>query len=117
MTAPLGFSPWYDNQRAGAELLRTQETLRFTQNTLVTDVTRLDAAIRSYRDEILVRQQALDSARLSVEANVKSYQGGVKTNIDVILSYQALADAEVALVNTRLLSSEAHLRMSLLAGS
>ena len=115
LTAPLGFSPWYDNQRAGTELSRTQETLRFTQDTLVTEVSRLDAAIRSYRDEILVRQQALDSARLSVEANVRSYQGGVKTNIDVILSYQALADAEVALVNTRLQSSEAQLRLSLLA--
>lgn len=117
LTAPLGFSPWYDNQRAGSEWLRTQEILRFTRDSLATEVARLDAAIQSYRDEVVIRQQAVDSAQLSVDANVKSYQGGVKTNIDVVTSYQLLADAQVALVNTLLLRSEANLRMSLLAGS
>ncbi|MCZ2498674.1 hypothetical protein GN316_18070 [Xylophilus sp. Kf1] len=116
LTAPIGFSPYYDDQRAAAEALRTQEALRFVQDGLATEVTRLDAAIRSYRDEYAVRQQAVDSARLSVDANVRSYQGGVKTNIDVVTSYQLLADAEAALVNTRLLSSEAELRLALLAG-
>lgn len=115
LSAPLGFSPYYDNLRGGSELLRTQEVLRYTQDTLATDVTRLDAAISSYRDEVVIRQQAVDGARLSVEANVRSYQGGVKTNIDVITSYQTLADAEVALVNARLTLSEAEIRLTLLA--
>jgi len=115
LTAPLGFSPWYDNQRAAHELQRTQDTQRFTEDSLASEVARLDAAIRSSRDEIDIRQQAVEAARLSVDANVKSYQGGVKTNIDVVTSYQLLADAEVALVNTRLLSSEAQLRLALLA--
>jgi outer membrane protein TolC len=38
----------------------------------------------------------------------------VKTNIDVISSYQALADAEVALVNADLQFNEARLRLHLL---
>lgn len=113
-SAPLGFSPYYDNQRAETELIRAQETLRYAKDSLATEVTRLDAAVRSYRDEIGIRQQALDGARLSVDANVKSYQGGVKTNIDVITSYQTLADAEVSLVNSRLSLSEAELRIELL---
>ena len=115
LSAPLGFSTYYDGQRAASELVRTQESLRFAQDSLATETTRLDAAVRSYRDEVLIRRQAVDGARLSVEANVRSYQGGVKTNIDVITSYQTLADSEVALVNTRLTLSEAELRLSLVS--
>lgn len=114
LTAPLGLSPYYDNQRAGAELLRTEETLRYTQDSLTTEITRLDAAVSAYRGELLIRRQAVDGARLSVDANVRSFQGGVKTNIDVITSYQTLADAEVSLVNTRLNLSDAELRLKLL---
>lgn len=114
LTAPLGTSPYYDYQRAAADLSRAQENLRFAQDTQANEATRLLAAIRSYRDEVQIRQQAVETARQSVEANVKSYQGGVKTNIDVISSYQALADAEVGLVNSRLAQSESELRLSLL---
>jgi protease secretion system outer membrane protein len=114
LTAPLGTSPYYDYQRASADLTRAQETLRYAQDSQATEATRLFNAIRSYADEVRIRQQAVDTARLSVDANVKSYQGGVKTNIDVISSYQALADAEVALVNADLQFNEARLRLHLL---
>lgn len=117
LTAPLGSSPYYDYQRAAADLGRAQENLRFAQDTQANEATRLLAAIRSYRDEVQIRQQAVETARQSVEANLKSYQGGVKTNIDVISSYQALADAEVGLVNSMLAQSEAWLRLRLLAAN
>jgi outer membrane protein TolC len=115
LSAPLGFSTYYDGQRAASELVRTQESLRFAQDSLATETTRLYLAIISYRDEIRIRAQAVEGAKLSVEANVRSYQGGVKTNIDVISSYQTLADAEVALVNSRLILAEAELRLALFA--
>lgn len=117
LSAPLGASPYYDYQRAATDLVRAQENQRYTQDSLATETTRLFTAIRSYLDEIRIRQQAVETARLAVDANVKSYQGGVKTNIDVISSYQALADAEVALVNSALAQREAWLRLGLLAGT
>lgn len=114
LTAPLGTSPYYDYQRAAADLTRAQENLRYAQDSQAMEAARLFNAIRSYADEVQIRQQAVETARQSVEANVKSYQGGVKTNIDVISSYQALADAEVALVNSNLQWAEVQLRMYLL---
>ncbi len=115
LTAPLGANPYFDYQRAAADLLRAQENLRFAQDTQGNEATRLFTAIRSYRDEVQMRQQAVEAAKLAVEANVKSYQGGVKTNIDVVTSYQNLADAETALVNSQISKAEAELRLSLLA--
>ncbi len=114
LSAPLGVSPYYENQRAATDLVRAQENLRYAQDSTATEATRLYTALRSSRDEVRIRRQAVDTARLAVDANVKSYQGGVKTNIDVISSYQALADAEVALVNTELQLTESRLRLQLL---
>ncbi|MDZ5460317.1 TolC family protein [Azohydromonas lata] len=114
LTAPLGSSPYYDYQRAAADLAKAQDSLRFAQDTQANEATRLLSAIRSYGDEVQIRRQAVEIARQSVEANIKSYQGGVKTNIDVISSYQAQADAEVALVNSLVSQSEAWLRLTLL---
>lgn len=114
LTAPIGLSPYYDYQRAANSLLQTEEQLRYAQDIAGNEMTRLHLAVNSLRDEIGIRQQAVEGARLSVDANVKSYQGGVKTNIDVITSYQTLADAEVALVNSRLSLAETELRLNLL---
>ncbi len=117
LTAPLGSSPYYDYQRAAADLAKAQDNLRFAQDTQANEATRLLSAIRSYRDEVQIRREAVEIARQSVEANIKSYQGGVKTNIDVISSYQAQADAEVGLVNSNISLSEAQLRLGLLTST
>ncbi|MEX8517120.1 MAG: TolC family protein [Leptothrix sp. (in: b-proteobacteria)] len=114
LSATIGAAQYYDDQKASTEVLRAQENLRYSQETTVSEATRLFVAVRSFNDEIIARQRALDAARQAVTANVKSYQGGVKTNIDVLASYKNLADAEVALVNSRLLQIEAELRLNLL---
>jgi outer membrane protein TolC len=51
---------------------------------------------------------------LALEGNIKSYQGGVKSNIDVVTSYQNLADAETALVNSEVARTETLLTIRLL---
>ena len=114
LTAPLGAAPYYDYQRAAAELTRAEDSLRYAQDSTVAEATRLHAAQAALTDEVRVREQAVESARLAVEANVRSYQGGVKSNIDVITSFQSLSDAEVALANTRLSLAEAKLKLQLL---
>jgi outer membrane protein TolC len=114
LTVPIGTGNYYDNQKAAVDLVQAQENLRFAQDSASTEAARLLAARQSLRDEVALRLRALQAARLSVEGTLKSYQGGVKSNIDVVTSYQNLADAENALVITRLAKSEAELRLRLL---
>lgn len=114
LSAPVGINPFFENKRAAIEIISAQENLRYAQELATSEVTRLYEAVNSYRDEVAIRLRALDAARLAVEGNEKSYQGGVKTNIDVLTSYQNLVDAEVALVNSRLAKGDAELRMKLL---
>jgi protease secretion system outer membrane protein len=64
--------------------------------------------------ELQIRRRAVEAAKLALEGNIKSYQGGVKSNIDVVTSYQNLADAETALVNSEVARTETLLTIRLL---
>ena len=90
---------------------RARENLRAAEDAAVTELRNLHAAVQSLAGEVSIRQRAVQAAQQAVEGNVKSYQGGVKTNIDVVTSYQNLAEAEAALVNSRLSQGEAALRL------
>lgn len=114
LSTPLAAATYFEHQRAALQLTQAEESLRYAQDSATTEASRLWASRQALREEAAVRQQAVASARLSVEANVRSYQGGVKSNIDVISAYQALSDAEMALVTTRLQLAETELRLHLL---
>ena len=111
LSAPLGASSYFDQQNAVVALDRARENLRAAEDAAVTELRNLHAAVQSLAGEVSIRQRAVQAAQQAVEGNVKSYQGGVKTNIDVVTSYQNLAEAEAALVNSRLSQGEAALRL------
>ena len=51
----------------------------------------LYAQVEAGFESLKIRNKAVDSARLSVTANQKSYEAGVKSTTDVLLSIQSLA--------------------------
>jgi protease secretion system outer membrane protein len=110
--APLGTTPYFEQQSAVIALDRAQESLRAAEDAAVYDAANLFTSLRSLEAEIRVRQRAVQAAQQAVEGNLKSYQGGVKSNIDVVTSFQTLADSEVALVNAKLSSAQASLKLS-----
>lgn len=114
LNAPLGASQWFGGQKAAIELQRAQENLRFAQESATNDALRLLWSATALTNEIEIRKRAVMSARMALEGNIKSYQGGVKSNIDVVTSYQNLTDTEVALANSELLRMEALLNLKLL---
>ena len=116
LSAPLGASSYYEQQTASVALERSQENLRAAEEAAVTELSNLYASVRSLEGEVSIRRRAVLAAQQAVEGNVKSYQGGVKSNIDVMTSYQNLAEAEAAVVNARLSQEETALRMQLLLG-
>ena len=114
LNAPLGASQWFGGQRAASELQRAQENLRFAQDSATSDALRLLRSATALTSEVEIRKRAVESARMALEGNIKSYQGGVKSNIDVVTSYQNLTDTEVALANSEILRMEALLNLKLL---
>lgn len=114
LSATLGAPQYYEEQKASADLLKAQETLRYAQESSVSDVVKLYSSVLALETEVKAREQAIQAARQAVEANVKSYQAGVKSNTDVVASYQNLVDAEMQLTNSLLSKYENILRLKLL---
>jgi len=113
-SAPLGISNYYSVRQAGEELTRQKEILSFTQTSIRNQALSLLQSASSLQSEVDIRKRAVQSAKLSLEGNLKSYQAGVKSNIDVVTSYQNVADTEVALVGSELSLVETMLNLSLL---
>lgn len=113
-SAPLGAGQFYANQRALTELERAREQLRFAQDNSSNEARRLIASARSLDTEVAIRRDAVDAARLALESNIRSYEGGVKSNIDVVLSYQNVADTQTALANSQVSRVESLLNLRLL---
>jgi protease secretion system outer membrane protein len=114
LTAPITAGQFFSDRKAATELVRAQENLRYAQENVSNEALRLLRAAQSFDVEVDIRRRAVDSARLALEGNLKSYQGGVKSNIDVVTSYQNLADTEVALANSELSRIETRLGLRLL---
>ncbi len=112
--APLGAGQWFNAQRAATDLLRAQESLRLAQDNAANEAQRVWKSSESLDTELQIRRRAVEAAKLALEGNIKSYQGGVKSNIDVVTSYQNLADAETALVNSEVARTETLLTIRLL---
>lgn len=113
-SAPLGIGNYYAIQQAAEELTRQKEVLSFAQTSIGNQALSLLQSATSLESEVNIRKRAVESAKLSLDGNLKSYQAGVKSNIDVVTSYQYVADTEVALVGSQLSLVETLLNLKLL---
>lgn len=114
LDAPLSAGSLYEDQRAANALIQARDNLRLAEQTAASDALTLWRAALNQVQEVEIRRRAVAAARMALEANIRSYQGGVKSNIDVVTSYQNLADSETALANSELALTETRLQQRLL---
>ncbi len=107
----LGLSVAKDKNRA------VQETFRGIEQDLRLLVQQLQSASASGRIEVAVRSDAIVAAELSVQANQKSFLGGVRTQIEVLNSLQVLFDTQMQQANARLNLAQNVLRLELESGA
>lgn len=114
LDAPLSVGSLYEEQRAANDVQQARDNLRLAEQTAASDALTLWRAGLNQVQEVEIRRRAVAAARMALEANIKSYQGGVKSNIDVVTSYQNLADSETALASSELALTETRLQQRLL---
>lgn len=99
---------------AGAERARaglTQVTRQTDQ-----DLARYYEAARVGAQEADILLSAISAAQLSVEANLKSFRGGVRSRVDVLNSIQTLYDVNVQYVTSMLTLGDNYFALLLQAG-
>lgn len=107
----LGVSVAKDKHRAQVE------TYRGIEQNLRLMVQQLQSLSASGRIEVAVRTDAINAAELSVQANQKSYLGGVRTQIEVLNSIQTLFDTQLQQITARLTLAQNVLKLELESGS
>lgn len=88
LTVPLKAGTWYGMEAAESGVIKAQETLRETESKVRLESDRLVALVSSGLEALRIQREAMAAADLSVEANRQSYQGGVRSAVDVINAIQ-----------------------------
>lgn len=114
---PLGVQDYLAVSVAKDKHRAQTETYRGIEQNLRLMIQQLQSQSASGRIEVAVRTDAISSAELSVQANQKSYLGGVRTQIEVLNSIQTLFDTQLQQINSRLTLAQNVLKLELESGA
>jgi protease secretion system outer membrane protein len=90
ISMPVDASGIYGIYTAGSNLVKLQEERRDKERSVSLERDRLETQLETAIIEIEMRMAAIDAAKLSVEANEKSFLGGVRSKTDVLNSIEML---------------------------
>jgi protease secretion system outer membrane protein len=104
-------------EAAEGNVIKAKETLRETESKVRLEADRLSALVASGMEALRIQREAIASAELSVEANRQSYQGGVRTAVDVINAIQTAYQVKSEYVGLATAQAENILSLVLLAAT
>ena len=116
VTAPITAGGFIQASSASAQARRaTNERLKVEQDTQV-NFERLYALVNAGQKALNISRKAINSAELSVQATRKSYEGGVRSNFDVVNAIQTVFEVKSQYVTSATTVADNMLNMLLLAG-
>jgi len=113
VTAPIDAG---SNMAGNATVRRSFEERRLVEERARTELERLHALVDGGRQALAINAKAIAAAELSVEANSRSYEGGVRTNVDVVNAIQTVFEVKNAYVQAATTLATNYLNLQLLAG-
>lgn len=114
--APLAPGGFFQVRGANATARKSAEQRRQAEEQARVDLERLYDLVDGGQKALAVSARAIKSAELSVEANNKSYEGGVRTNVDVVNAIQTLYEVKSAYVTSATQLAQNLLSLLLLSG-
>jgi protease secretion system outer membrane protein len=98
VSAPLNAGSFFQSSAARATEARSLEERRQVEEKAEVELQRLLALVEGGTAALAINAQAITAAQLSVEANSKSYDGGVRTSVDVVNAIQTIYEFRNAYV-------------------
>jgi protease secretion system outer membrane protein len=87
---PLQADNFYARKGVQANYLKAKESTRDTEEKTRVDVERLTEQVNAGIEMLDIQRKAIASAELSLEANIKSYEGGVRSAVDILNATQTV---------------------------
>ena len=99
---PLETSTFLNIANANGSAVKQRYQTMDTEEKTSLESQRLFDLVKAGESEMEIRKSAIRTAELSVEANEKSFRGGVRSKTDVLNSIQAMFQAKLDFVDTKL---------------
>lgn len=117
LSIPLGVSAanFASQYKASLGVDRAREVVRSTEEGQKLEAERLFALVTAGIEELRIRKSAIANAELSAEANVKSYEAGVVTAVDVLNAILSVFETKRDYLNTLSTLAENHLALQLVS--
>lgn len=115
MNVPLQAGSWLGVEAAQANALKAQETRKEAESKTRLEAERLYSLIQAGDESLQIQREAIAAAELSVQANRQSYQGGVRSAVDVINAIQTVFQVKSDYATMAAQQAENHLSLATLA--
>ena len=109
---PLQVGSFYARKSVEANYLKAKEATRDAEEKTRVEVQKLREQVETGLEAIKIQKDAVAAAELSLEANIKSYEGGVRSAVDILNATQTVFQVKSDYV--QLLISETESLLSLL---
>jgi outer membrane protein TolC len=116
LSLPLSAGNFVGMQSAGAKAAKSAQEAQDTYRQTLLEIERLRSAIEFGSSEVAMQQSAVEAAELSVEANEKSFKGGVRSMQDVLASIELLHTVKADRVKSLLTLAESLLNLRMIEG-
>jgi protease secretion system outer membrane protein len=103
---PLNAGSYYGRKSVEANYLKAKEATRDSEEKTRVEVERLREQIETGLEALKIQKDAVAAAELSLEANQKSYEGGVRSAVDILNATQTVFQVKSDYVNLISIQSE-----------
>lgn len=117
VSLPLSATNYATLQSAGARAVMSAQESADATREVVLEIEQLKTSIEFGANQVTMQQSAIEAAELSVEANEKSFKGGVRSSTDVLNSIEVLYTVKGDLIKSLLKLSDDLLQLSLIEGT
>lgn len=114
---PIDTSSYMRLQTTELELQKLREQERDTRQRIELEIQGLYAELQTLLADVAIRREAIAAAEQSLHANEKSYEGGVRSRLDVLNAIQALHKTQSDYVGTVLQLGERFLSLHINAAA
>lgn len=108
---PFQVGTWMGHELAQQNLLKAVANRRETEEKIRVDVEKAWNQVSSGVEILKAQSEAIDAARLSVEANTRSFQGGIRSSVDVINAIQTVYQVTSDYVSIAVGQAESYLTL------
>ena len=113
VSMPLSAGSYYARQSVAAGYAKAQEAARDVEQKTRLEVERLSEQVSTGLETLAIQQNAIEAAELSLEANQKSYEGGVRSTVDVLNATQTVFQVKSEYITTATQQAENLLSLAL----